>query len=302
MSSDNLSVTSEATTVSAEVASTDSENASTTSAQPDEPLEYPRDFFEIKKGKVPKTAKEAEKYWPFRKNRPRAGVDHEEPDGAAMLREMKGLQEELRKTVQQAFNQKVIEIALSLGLRCGEANQLVKSKEDVRDVIVTWPLNDDNLSKVVKMFFIPFDSREWIATQVDTWLKKKNMKLQPPSDKEKNKFQYERGGFTAVATSAKGDQLEFYMKSLLKEQDWRCIKNKPRGLITTGPNHVVGYLVHDKKRLRFNYRKRRIIAPVANESGGTAQVTTDVWVLVSTEPLAVSDKSSCSFSVCFVFV
>lgn len=194
------------------------------------PLVYPRDYFGIKNGKIPKDDNELKALWAYRKDRPKAGVDRSTPDAAKMYNEMLSVRKSLRTFISDSFDAVVLGVARKLELKVNR--QTVRTKKDLQQAILELkPSTDESIQLLWNILYQPF-RREWHATTIDKWMLENDMKLQEHPDTEqgspdnKNKiYKDERGGFSHVASVAKAGALRKYTTPLFQKRHWKIAVN-----------------------------------------------------------------------------
>ena len=196
-------------------------------------LEYPRNFFHQETGAGPNTPEEAKLLWMYRKNRRQDGLaDTEEANGEAMITEIKKIRESLRAHILETYNE-------GIGQRARELNILIPGKAshpvttlDFRNILNELECTPDNQRLVFELVHQFHKDRHWLANAIDKWFLKEGMCLMP---QQKAKFvngkrtrlcPTDRGGFSAVARSAKSQVVAGLMVPMLRNAGWSVALTK----------------------------------------------------------------------------
>ena len=190
-------------------------------------LEYPRDFFNHKTGAGPANAEEAKRLWMYRKGRRQDGLaDTEEPDGEAMLIEIKEIRDSLRSFITARFWEDIRIKAKDMDLRIrGKASNLV-TNADFKHHLITLENTEANQKMVFELVHLFHKDRSWLSNAIDKWLDREGMYLsevQKPlivDGKRTRKCANDRGGFSSVARSAKSQVVSGLMVPMLKNAGW----------------------------------------------------------------------------------
>ena len=210
-------------------------------AERSEFLCYPRNFFDRITGGLPKDEEAASCLWGYRKGRPNNGsgnADLVSADGGAMLIEMKEIRESLRRFVMDEFLADMRIMASRSGMQIHSNAEVPVTPSDFKKIL-RWLSNNPNNQKMVYDVIHKFRrDRFWIANAVDKWFEREKMMLEGEVwiQKENGKcskfFATDRGGFTAVARTVKGQLVKSYMLHMLRNAGW-CIVTTYRKTETT---------------------------------------------------------------------
>ena len=187
-------------------------------------LRYPRNFFDRSTGALPKDAEAASCLWGYRKGGPNNGsgnADLVSADGGAMLKEMKEIRESLQRFVMDKFSADMRKMARHSGMQIQSNAEGPVTPRDFK-TILRWLSNNPRNQKMVYEVIHKFHrDRFWIANAVDKWFEREKMMLEGEVriQKENGKcakfFATDRGGFTAVARTVKGQLMKSYMLHML---------------------------------------------------------------------------------------
>lgn len=188
-----------------------------------EPLEYPRDFFDLKKGGNPPNLEAAALLWPYRKDRPRRGaVEMVAPNGAVMMAECDAMRQSVRNYIQKKFMDDARRVAkeLNFTMVCGTVPITPK---DLKNALQALDNTVENRVFVYRICHEFHRDRSWMADAIDEWFIQENMVLLPSSDKSRRKkYTSDRGGFSVIARNAKAQALGGLMNPMLAKVGW-CI-------------------------------------------------------------------------------
>lgn len=265
-------------------------------------LLYPRDFFKIEDGKSPDTEDEAKVFWKYRKERPPPGlVDRTPADGQKMLQEMNDIKRSLRDHITKAYETTALQEAEIIGIKFGPCQQIPRSKKDLLNAIgeLAEP-SDDSIRKVWCIFHEPF-SREWSANEIDKWMDMNNMALEQQvqlttSDgKVKKSYTYERGGFSAIATSAKTNASRTHMDKLWKVCNWKINHSGPKGVKSLTQQQSIEDGIQYKetmyKKVEFELMEgtnKKISAWLAQKVNVRTSLSLSFWSMISTNYTSAS--------------
>ena len=204
-------------------------------------LRYPRIFFDKSTGALPKDEEAASCLWGYRKGRPNNGsgnADLVSADGGVMLKEMKEIRESLRRFVKDEFLADMRKMARHSGMQIQSNAEVPVTPRDF-NTILRWLRNNPRNQKMVYEVIHKFHrDRFWIANAVDKWFEREKMMLEGGVriQKENRKcakfFATDRGGFTAVARTVKGQRVKSYMLHMLRNAGW-CIATTYKKTETT---------------------------------------------------------------------
>ena len=204
-------------------------------------LRYPRKFFDRSTGALPKDEEAASCLWGYRKGRPNNGsgnADLESADGGAMLKEMKEIRESLRRFVMDEFLADMRKMARHSGMQIQSNAEVPVTPRDFK-TILRWLINNPRNQKMVYEVIHKFHrDRFWIANAVDKWFEREKMmleggvRLRKENGKCAKFFATDRGGFTAVARTVKGQLVKSYMLHMLRNTGW-CIATTYKKTETT---------------------------------------------------------------------
>ena len=191
-------------------------------------LPYPKDYFHPLTGCNPNTEEEAERLWPYRKNRRTDGLsDRSMPDGRAMLLEIQATRDSLRTFVVSKLKDGFRQVARQKNILMPGRSSHPVTLSDIRDYLIHLPYNEDNKQAVYELVHKFHRDRSWLATVIDEWLYKNKMyllKQTKPQFNENNKrtrnSPTDRGGFSAVGRSAKSQTVGGLMIPMLKKAGW----------------------------------------------------------------------------------
>ena len=200
-------------------------------------LVYPRNFFNRNSGVGPANAEQAKRFWMYRKARRRDGLadTEEEPDGNAMLQEIKQIRDSLRQFIFDSYMDGMRE-------RAKEMNILIKGQSSHPTTIADFRLllNDmqstlENQRKVVELVHLFHRDRHWLSAAIDKWMLREGMCLAPlqkpkyVDGKRTRSCPTDRGGFSAVARSAKSQIVGGFMAPMLRNAGWSVSLTKGQG-------------------------------------------------------------------------
>jgi hypothetical protein len=192
--------------------------------EPEELLEYPRNFFRDKTGPI--DIDDAALLWPYRKNRPKKGVvETEHPNGLVMLSEIDEIRVSLQAFVEAAYLDEVKEKAKEWNLLLPtSADKLVTKKDIKRSLSTLTDCSEDNKELVFKVCHHFHKKRTWLASVIDNWMMVNRMSLTPQKPRNnaerKRMIPTSRGGFSVVARRAKGQVVTSLMNPMLKRAGW----------------------------------------------------------------------------------
>ena len=188
---------------------------------------FPRNYFDVNSGNSPKTQKELEIRWEYRKNRPNSGmVDDEPPDFMEMRREIEEYRRSLRLHIAKLYFETARTLANELGLKLKDTNQSAILPKDMVKAICQLDNTPDNNLLVYKIFFEFHKKRHWLSKAIDVCLKEMNRRLKPKERTQGKKFYTDnRGGFTVVARYSKSQIMSRFMCPLFAKKRW-CIASK----------------------------------------------------------------------------
>lgn len=194
-------------------------------------LEYPPSFFDITTGQGPKSPTEAVNWWPCRMKRPRKGVmDQENPNGTAMMKEVKEIQESLVAFTQSCYLEEAKNQAHRLKMTLPNTSSLPSTKSDLisaASFCSSSKERDEAASVLFERFYAFHRNRGWLATVVDKWCAQRKMKILRPmaageSTTRARTHLNARGGFTVVARNARSTAIRSVMNPLLSKTGW-CV-------------------------------------------------------------------------------
>lgn len=186
-------------------------------------LDYPRHFFEVKKGKNPLTAKDAELLWQWRKDRPGPGQKETHPDGQKMLAEIDVIRRDLRNHIKTEFLKSLRKEAIKSDLKVPSTGAHPITHSQFRAAVTAMQLTDANAEIVHAVFHKFHHDRTWMSDRIDEWCKMNHMRILPCETGKK--YEADRGGFTAVARLAKNEVVRDYMSKMFSSVGW-CVKTK----------------------------------------------------------------------------
>ena len=200
----------------------------------DRTLAYPRDFFGPKDGKGPANAAEAAKLWAWRKQRPLTGAcDTETPCGELMLKEIDVVRDSLRQWVIKEYKNSAKQAAYKHGVLMPLTNEAPVTMSDLKTIVEVLEPNHENYIKVWHVFLGSCRPRDWLMTVIDAWLVHNNMTLMDkaedvlnPGEKPGRRYVKNRGGFSRVATQAKGQVVKVIMHQLQRAKGWYVSANQ----------------------------------------------------------------------------
>ena len=191
-------------------------------------LEYPRNFFHQQTGAGPSTPEQAARFWMYRKSRRTDGLadTEEQPDGEAMLQEIKDIRESLRTFILQSYQEGIQQRAKEMNITIpGKASHPVVI-QDFRTILNGLESTKENQMMVYELVHQFHKDRHWLADAIDRWFDREGMALAPL---QKPKFvdgkrtricPTDRGGFSAVARSAKSQVVGGLMAPMLRNAGW----------------------------------------------------------------------------------
>ena len=155
-----------------------------------------------------------------------------------MLKEMKEIRESLRRFVMDEFLADMRIMARHSGMQIQSNAEVPVTPRNFK-TILRWLSNNPRNQKMVYEVIHKFHrDRFWIANAVDKWFEREKMMLEGEVriQKENGKcakfFATDRGGFTAVAQTVKGQLMKSYMLHMLRNAGW-CIATTYRKTETT---------------------------------------------------------------------
>ena len=149
-------------------------------------------------------------------------IDDEEPDGAAMLKEIQNIRSKLRIFIGTEYFQVIRERAKRFGLINEATGENAVLTKDLKRALSSLENTPENQLLVYNIFFEFHKDRSWMANAIDKWMISRKMKLQPLENDGKKVYNDNRGGFTAVARHAKSNMIALFKDNLYKSQKW-CI-------------------------------------------------------------------------------
>lgn len=192
-------------------------------------LEYPRDFFHHKTGCAPKTHAEAALFWQYRLSRPTNGLsDRTPPNGKTMKEEMLYLRSQLRDFIGKEFFCMVRDAARELELKTPDTDEYPYLYKDVKSAIGELENTPYNQRRMFELVYKFHKNRNWQASAIDEWFRRKNMVLKPSEKTASGRvYSDQRGGFSAVARYAKSQIIMKFMNHLYTVKNWRIAIKTP---------------------------------------------------------------------------
>ena len=200
-------------------------------------LEYPRNFFHCKIGVGPKTAEQAARLWMYRKNRPRDGLadTESEPDGEAMLLEIKEIRDSLRMFICSTYMDGIRSRAKDLNLMIPGQSSFPTSLLDFRTILNKLESTMESQILAFELVRLFHKDRHWLSTAIDKWMLREKMFLTPiqkpkyVNGKRTRSCPTDRGGFSAVGRSAKSQIVASLMVPMLRNAGWSVALTKGQG-------------------------------------------------------------------------
>ena len=143
-----------------------------------------------------------------------------------MLEEIKEMRESLRAHIFESYNEGIIERAQELNILIPNSNSFPVHQADFRKVLNGLESTPDNHRTVFELVHLFHKDRHWLADSIDKWLLQEGMCLLP---QQKPKFvngkrtricPTDRGGFSAIARSAKSQAVAALMVPMLRNAGW----------------------------------------------------------------------------------
>ena len=138
-----------------------------------------------------------------------------------MLKEMKEIRESLRRFVMDEFLADMRKMARHSEMQIQSNAEVPVTPRDFK-TIQRWLINNPRNQKMVYEVIHKFHrDRFWISNAVDKWFEREKMmleggvRLQKENGKCAKFFATDRGGFTAVARTVKGQLVKSYMLHML---------------------------------------------------------------------------------------
>ena len=199
-------------------------------------LVYPRNFFKHDSGAGPANAEQAKRLWMYRKNRRTDGLaDLEEPDGEAMLQEIKEIRESPRSFIVERYTEDIRDRAKEMTIMMPKVASYPVHLVDFRRILNSLESTPSNQRMVFELVHKFHKDRHWLADAIDRWFAREGMVLAP---QQKEKFvngkrtrtcSTDRGGFSAVARSAKSAIVGSLMAPMLRNTGWSISLTKGQG-------------------------------------------------------------------------
>ena len=227
-------------------------NDPTTELNREEPrvlLEYPRNFFNPTNGAGPTTEEQACRLWMYRKARRTDGLADTDtlPDGKLMLQEIQEIRDSLRAHIKKTYEDSIRTRAKEMDVRMPGKASFPHTIQDFRKILNELTSTPDNERMVFELVHQFHKDRHWLAAAIDQWFDNEGMVLLP---QQKPKFvngkrtrtcPTDRGGFSAVARSAKSAVVGSLMSPMLCNAGWSISLTKGQG-----KNHSY------EKKVRYN--------------------------------------------------
>ena len=244
-------------------------------------LEYPRNFFDRQSGAGPANEEQAKRFWMYRKARRMDGLadTEEEPDGKAMMLEIKQIRDSLREFVFNSYMD-------GLQIQAKKMNLLIKGQSshpvtllDFRTLLNELESTAENQRLVFELIHLFSKDRHWLAAVIDKWMLQEGMCLAPLqkakfiNGKRTRSCPTDRGGFSAVARSAKSQIVGGLMSSMMRNAGWSVSLTKGQGKnnsyedrVNYSVSHFFYVVVKMEKVRQFcrRFRKRHCMRYVTN--------------------------------------
>ena len=211
-------------------------HTSTGSTSPRVLLEYPRNFFHQETGVGPSTSEEAALLWIYRKGRRTDGLaDTEPPDGNLMLQEIKEIRDSLHAHIQRTYENGLRDRAKELDIQMPGKAAFPVHLTDFRKILNELPCTLANQRMVFELVLQFHKDRHWLAHAIDRWFDKEGMTMAPlhkpkfVNGKRTRICPTDRGGFSAVARSAKSAIVGGLMAPMLRNAGWSVSLTKNQG-------------------------------------------------------------------------
>ena len=200
-------------------------------------LVYPRNFFNRNSGAGPANDEQAKRFWMYRKARRRDGLadTEEEPDGNAMLQEIKQIRDSLREYIFECYMEGIRDRAKNMNILIKGQSSHPTTIADFRDLLNEMESTLENQRKVIELVHLFHRDRHWLSSAIDKWMLREGMCLAPlqkpkyVDGKRTRSCPTDRGGFSAVARSAKSQIVGGFMAPMLRNAGWSVSLTKGQG-------------------------------------------------------------------------